>query len=273
MYGQTDDPLVDNPLYTTRSTSPTPTPNQTTRRSPDFDMSLSPAYDTARDINNPLYGVKIPERKVDPIYAELEGPPQGAASQLQKGSNNYPYSYAVLEGNRRPTVGAQVAPPAEYEQIVLDSTAKPNGRPQYEKVELKTFPNGQAQNGVAIHGYDVPNPLPSMLGDTITTDKQHNAKKSIYDSDDDILMKASSRPSPPPRTQPPHSQQQDSSDVYSYAIVPDNARRSVKVKGDMEGTELPPYNTLEHDLGSDVPANQIRLAKVEESGYEALNNE
>ncbi len=236
-------------------------------------MSLSPAYDTARDINNPLYGVKIPERKVDPIYAELEGPPQGAASQLQKGSNNYPYSYAVLEGNRRPTVGAQVAPPAEYEQIVLDSTAKPNGRPQYEKVELKTFPNGQAQNGVAIHGYDVPNPLPSMLGDTITTDKQHNAKKSIYDSDDDILMKASSRPSPPPRTQPPHSQQQDSSDVYSYAIVPDNARRSVKVKGDMEGTELPPYNTLEHDLGSDVPANQIRLAKVEESGYEALNNE
>ncbi len=302
LYIQTDDPLINNPLYTmTTSTSPTsdhvPIPDQSTRRSPEFDMSSSPAYDSARNINNPLYGVKSPERKADPIYAELEGPPpQGAANQPQKGANNYPYSYAVLEGNRRPTAGVPVAPPPGYEQTVLGSTTKPRDGPQYEEVELKPFPNGPAQNGAAVHGYDIPKPLtdpessqplvyqyaatsevatrdkPSMLGDTIVNNEQFARKKSIYDSDDEILINAS-KPSPPPRTKLPQSQE-DSSDVYSYAIVPDNARRSVKVKGDVEETtECPPYDTLEHVVGSDVPAHQIRLSKVEGSGYETLKNE
>lgn len=271
LYSPSGDPLINNPLYTMSSTSTTPEHTNT-----EFDMSTSPAYSRVREINNPLYGEKSPARTGDPVYAELEGPSQ----KPQKGSVNYPYSYADLQ--RRPTGG--VAPPT--------ITTPPHYEQQYEVVQLK--PDVPEETTVP-HKYDVPKPVSSpppspyevpttatppgnKLGNTLKKENL-SKKKSIYDSDEDVSAKPVPKPRPPPRPSQaprpvakPRPSQPPVSEEYSYAILDSARGGSVKIKQEVGQGEPPPYNQLEHDLGPDV-VTQVRLAAIDGSGYQALEND
>ncbi len=234
----------------------------------DFTMSTSPAYSRVREINNPLYGETSPARAAppDPVYAELEGP----SHSPQKGSINYPYSYAGL--HQRPTSDVTTVP------LPTTPPHSEHQGPQYEVVQPKPSVTMRTESAVAVHGYDVPksvtSPPPSpyevptaannKLGGSLP--KESVAKKmSIYDSDDDHVP---NKPVPKPRPS------QFSDNAYSYAMIDGARGGSVKIKEDGGGGgEVPPYNQLEHDLGHEhTTVTQVRLATVEGSGYQVLDN-
>ena len=299
MTTQSGDPLIDNPLYLT-SSSPEPIPNSHNpnsnshgRTSPDIEMSESPAYaSTLREVNNPLYGSSSPTHTSNgPVYSE---PVKADLTVPEKGAENYPYSYAVVDRDRRPTTKKglkETPPPPNYEQVTMADN--PAG-PKYEDVQFKPVPNGDTPTP---NGYQVPKPVattqsgtpqplvyhyaasestvtqkPPKLGEAKATTKESAPKKSIYDSQNDGTEEAPRKPSkpvPPPRTKPAVAKKPE---VYSYATS-DTARASIKVKDVSDGGNPPPYNRLEHDLGPDVSAHQIRLANIQGSGYEALQSQ
>lgn len=330
---ESTDPLIDNPLYG----SPVSTPEResnSTNHNPNSNVptSTNPSYltspaNTLREVNNPLYGDSLsPKRNNGPIYSE---PVHGDSTATpQKGSENYPYSYAVVDKGRM-TSSSKIsngsiikAPPPTYEEATLGAKAvfpAPSG-PHYEDV---VFKDEQASNGKVVSGskadsspYAVPKPVPRselavdsqaplvyhyatgetatrttnvktstdhkppLLGAAVAKSREGKPKKSIYDSQDDNMELANGtsgktgKPVPPPRTKPAVPQKPT---MYSYAITnsssPQSSKRSIKINQEPEDTSNQtgaPYNKLEHDLGPGVPVHQERMAKVEGSGYEAL---
>ena len=276
-------------------------------------------------MDNPLYGDTLsPTHNNGPIYSEpLHGNPTATP---QKGSANYPYSYAVVDKDRR-TSSKKVsngsiikAPPPNYEEATLDAKVVVPARngPHYEDVVFKDelSSNGKVTSGSEAdrNTYATPKPIlspavdsqaplvyhyatgetstrttnietssdrkPPLLGAAVAKSREGPPKKSIYDSQDESVELANgttgmpSKPVPPPRTKPAVPQKPT---VYSYAITnsssPNGGKRSIKINPEPEGSSDQtgaPYNKLEHDLGPGVPGHQERMAKIEGSGYEAL---
>lgn len=333
---QSNDALFNNPLYGS--------PVTTLEHNPDLSMSTNEAYiespaHTMKNVNNPLYGDTLSPTHANggPVYSEpVHKTPEGLPP---KGTENYPYSYAIVDQDRRKTLKDSRGPVSQnlspnYEQASPPLKA---GGPQYEEVVFKdgSGTGGDGDSKLDSNGYATPHPVSQsespqgplvyhyatgdtagmtgikripMLAAAVAKSREGPPKKTIYDSQDDtelengmtVVARNGSKPAPPPRLKPTVPQKPA---VYSYAITSSSSsgKRSIKLNheselsvgnsdsqtvppysklnhesegdGSSNGQTLPPYSKLEHNMGPDAPGHQVRMAKIEGSGYEPLKRE
>ena len=231
-------------------------------------LESAKSTDTLHDVANPLYGdspAHLPASPQGPIYSA----PQPASEEAKRETDNYPYSYASVGTGRGTSVkGASGS-------LLIKTDAPTPASNNYEYIKMGSVqplsPSLNVTNEApraSVYDDDFHYAVIDAISVTTPTQCQEPNQQTSRPKQTSIKEKKKPILAPKPNmkngTPPKHRSNGSIKLVIQAEVVDDDS----SYPSDM----LNSYDRLDHGLESTPTGMTVRLAKMEGSGYEALQS-